>query len=159
MQEHRAFDDEDQGQEGEQQGGARQRALQGIAGRGSQPLADPRQRQEGAARPEQQPVLARGEEPAEEAPVPVLVRLGPVRTAIVSTVEPFLTALLAVVVLSQPLTLPTMVGGALVVAAVVAWRAMPRPRKFSSVIPARTPRKSATAKPVAATNSIAGEIA
>ncbi len=48
-----------------------------------------------------------------------LVRLGPVRTAIVSTVEPFLTALLAVVVLSQPLTLPTMAGGALVVAAVV----------------------------------------
>lgn len=48
-----------------------------------------------------------------------LVRLGPVRTAIVSTVEPFLTALLGAVVLSQALTLPTIVGGALIVAAVV----------------------------------------
>ncbi len=48
-----------------------------------------------------------------------LIRLGPVRTAIVSTVEPFLTALLAVVVLGQPLTLPTMLGGALIVSAVV----------------------------------------
>ncbi|MBX3173680.1 MAG: DMT family transporter [Gemmatimonadaceae bacterium] len=48
-----------------------------------------------------------------------LIRLGPVRTAIVSTVEPFLTALLGVVVLSQALTLPTMLGGALIVAAVV----------------------------------------
>lgn len=48
-----------------------------------------------------------------------LIRLGPVRTAIVSTVEPFLTALLGVVVLSQPLTLPTMLGGALIVTAVV----------------------------------------
>lgn len=48
-----------------------------------------------------------------------LVRLGPVRTAIVSTVEPFLTALLGVVVLSQALTLPTVLGGALIVAAVV----------------------------------------
>ncbi len=48
-----------------------------------------------------------------------LIRLGPVRTAIVSTVEPFLTALLAVAVLGQPLTLPTILGGTLVVAAVV----------------------------------------
>lgn len=48
-----------------------------------------------------------------------LVRLGPVRTAIVSTVEPFLTALLGVVVLSQSLTLPTILGGVLIVAAVV----------------------------------------
>ncbi len=48
-----------------------------------------------------------------------LVRLGPVRTAIVSTVEPFLTALLGAVVLSQALTLPTIAGGALIVAAVV----------------------------------------
>lgn len=48
-----------------------------------------------------------------------LVRLGPVRTAIVSTVEPFLTALLGVVVLSQALTLPTVLGGALIVGAVV----------------------------------------
>ncbi len=48
-----------------------------------------------------------------------LVRLGPVRTAIVSTVEPFLTALLGLLVLSQPLGLPTLLGGALIVAAVV----------------------------------------
>jgi len=48
-----------------------------------------------------------------------LIRLGPVRTAIVSTVEPFLTGLLAIIVLGQPLTLPTVLGGALIVAAVV----------------------------------------
>lgn len=48
-----------------------------------------------------------------------LVRLGPVRTAIVSTVEPFLTALLGVIVLSQALTLPTVLGGVLIVGAVV----------------------------------------
>ena len=48
-----------------------------------------------------------------------LIRLGPVRTAIVSTVEPFLTALLGVVVLGQRLTLPTLAGGALIIAAVV----------------------------------------
>ena len=48
-----------------------------------------------------------------------LIRLGPVRVAIVSTVEPFLTALLAVIVLRQPLAWPTMVGGALIIGAVV----------------------------------------
>lgn len=48
-----------------------------------------------------------------------LIRLGPVRTAIVSTVEPFLTGLLAVLVLGQPLTVPTMLGGALIIGAVV----------------------------------------
>jgi drug/metabolite transporter (DMT)-like permease len=48
-----------------------------------------------------------------------LVRLGPVRTAIVSTVEPFLTALLGVLVLSQALTLPTVLGGVLIIAAVL----------------------------------------
>ena len=47
-----------------------------------------------------------------------LVRLGPVRTAVVSSVEPFLTALLAAVVLDQPLTGATLVGGAAIVAAV-----------------------------------------
>lgn len=51
-----------------------------------------------------------------------LVRLGPVRTAIVSTVEPFLTALLGVVVLSQSLNMPTVIGGALIVGAVVLLR-------------------------------------
>ena len=48
-----------------------------------------------------------------------LIRLGPVRTAIVSTVEPFLTALLGVVVRGQALTLPTLAGGALIIAAVL----------------------------------------
>lgn len=48
-----------------------------------------------------------------------LIRLGPVRTAIVSTVEPFLTALLGVIVLGQALTLRTLAGGALIIAAVV----------------------------------------
>jgi drug/metabolite transporter (DMT)-like permease len=41
-----------------------------------------------------------------------LLRLGPVRTAIVSTVEPFLTAVLGAVVLGQPLTPRTLGGGA-----------------------------------------------
>ncbi|MHB8839491.1 MAG: DMT family transporter [Gemmatimonadaceae bacterium] len=48
-----------------------------------------------------------------------LMRLGPVRTAIVSTVEPFLTALLGVAVLSQPLTMRTLAGGVAIVAAVI----------------------------------------
>ena len=51
-----------------------------------------------------------------------LVRLGPVRTAIVSSVEPFLTALLAAVVLDQPLTGATLAGGAAIVAAVALLR-------------------------------------
>lgn len=48
-----------------------------------------------------------------------LAALGPVRTAIVSTVEPFFTALIAAVVLSQPLTQPTLVGGFLIATAVI----------------------------------------
>lgn len=48
-----------------------------------------------------------------------LIRLGPVRTAIVSTVEPFLTALLGVLVLKQALTVPTLLGGALIITAVM----------------------------------------
>jgi Predicted permease, DMT superfamily len=45
--------------------------------------------------------------------------LGPVRTSIVSTVEPFFTAVLGVVFLSQPLSGSTFAGGALVALAVV----------------------------------------
>jgi drug/metabolite transporter (DMT)-like permease len=45
--------------------------------------------------------------------------LGSVRTAIVSTVEPFFTALLGAWVLSQPLTRGTLIGGAMIAAAVV----------------------------------------
>ena len=48
-----------------------------------------------------------------------LAVLGPVRTAIVSTVEPFWGALLGSLVLAQPLTARTLMGGALVAAAVV----------------------------------------
>lgn len=48
-----------------------------------------------------------------------LMQLGPVRTAIVSTVEPFMTALLGLLVLAQPLTAATTLGGALIIAAVV----------------------------------------
>jgi drug/metabolite transporter (DMT)-like permease len=48
-----------------------------------------------------------------------LAQLGPVRTAIVSTIEPFWTAILGVVVLSQPLGIGTVIGGAMIAAAVV----------------------------------------
>ena len=48
-----------------------------------------------------------------------LAALGPVRTAIVSTVEPFWGALLGAFVLAQPLAARTLTGGALVAAAVV----------------------------------------
>ncbi len=48
-----------------------------------------------------------------------LMRLGPVRTAIVSTVEPFLTAVIGALVLSQPMTLRLIGGGALIVGAVL----------------------------------------
>lgn len=55
-----------------------------------------------------------------------LARLGPVRTAIVSTVEPFWTALLAALVLAQPVPLRTWTGGALIAAAVVLLQLRPR---------------------------------
>jgi drug/metabolite transporter (DMT)-like permease len=45
--------------------------------------------------------------------------LGPVRTAIIATVEPFFTALLGFVVLGNQLTLTTLVGGLLIAAAVL----------------------------------------
>jgi drug/metabolite transporter (DMT)-like permease len=48
-----------------------------------------------------------------------LAVIGPVRTAIVSTVEPFFTAILAAWLLNQPLTGTTLLGGALIAAAVV----------------------------------------
>lgn len=51
--------------------------------------------------------------------------LGPVRTAIVSTVEPFFTALLGAWLLSQPLTRSTLFGGALIAAAVVLLQLRP----------------------------------
>jgi drug/metabolite transporter (DMT)-like permease len=48
-----------------------------------------------------------------------LAVIGPVRTAIVSTVEPFWTALLASVALSQPIGPRTLSGGMLIAAAVI----------------------------------------
>lgn len=48
-----------------------------------------------------------------------LMRLGAVRTAIVSTVEPFLTAILGAVVLHQAVTPRLLTGGVMIVAAVV----------------------------------------
>ena len=48
-----------------------------------------------------------------------LAALGAVRTAILSTVEPFWTALLAALVLGQPLTRSTMLGGAAIIAAIL----------------------------------------
>jgi len=55
-----------------------------------------------------------------------LATIGPVRTAIVSTVEPFWGALLASIVLSQPLAARTMTGGILVAAAVIILNLPPR---------------------------------
>ncbi len=61
-----------------------------------------------------------------------LQRLGPVRTAIVSTIEPFLTALLALVVLRQPLGPMTLLGGAMIVGAVVLLQARQAPPRGGS---------------------------
>ncbi len=48
-----------------------------------------------------------------------LAVLGPVRTAIIATVEPFFTAILGAVVLRDRLTLTTLIGGVLIAAAVL----------------------------------------
>lgn len=48
-----------------------------------------------------------------------LETLGPVRTAIISTAEPFCAAVLAALILDQPITLPVMAGGALIAVAVL----------------------------------------
>ncbi len=45
--------------------------------------------------------------------------LGPVRTSIISTVEPFFTALLGALILSEKLTLSTLAGGAMIAIAVI----------------------------------------
>ena len=45
--------------------------------------------------------------------------LGPVRTAIIATVEPFFTAILSVFVLQDRLTVTTLIGGGLIAAAVI----------------------------------------
>ena len=48
-----------------------------------------------------------------------LETLGPVRTAIISTAEPFCAAILAALMLGQPITLPAMAGGGLIAIAVL----------------------------------------
>ena len=45
--------------------------------------------------------------------------LGPVRAAILSTTEPFFTALYALLILSQPLTPTTLAGGAAIIGAIL----------------------------------------
>ena len=55
-----------------------------------------------------------------------LATIGPVRTAIVSTVEPFWGSILASVVLAQPLVARTLTGGLLVAAAVIILNAPQR---------------------------------
>jgi drug/metabolite transporter (DMT)-like permease len=55
-----------------------------------------------------------------------LAVLGPVRTAIISTVEPFWTALLGAVALAQPLTQGAVSGGVLIALAVALLQAPPR---------------------------------
>ena len=54
-----------------------------------------------------------------------LASLGPVRTSIVSTVEPFWTALLAGVVLGQPVGPRTWIGGAMIAAAMLVLQRKP----------------------------------
>jgi drug/metabolite transporter (DMT)-like permease len=48
-----------------------------------------------------------------------LAVLGPVRTAIIATIEPFFTAILGVVVLGNSFTVSTLVGGGLIGAAIL----------------------------------------
>lgn len=55
-----------------------------------------------------------------------LALMGPVRTAIVSTIEPFWAALLASAVLKQPLGPRTLIGGLLIALAVVLLQVVPR---------------------------------
>ena len=53
--------------------------------------------------------------------------LRPVRTAIVSTIEPFWTTLLAVVALGQPFRMTTLAGGAMIATAVLLLQRQPAP--------------------------------
>ncbi|HEY3286194.1 MAG TPA: DMT family transporter [Gemmatimonadaceae bacterium] len=54
-----------------------------------------------------------------------LAVLGPVRTAIISTIEPFYTALLGTIVLDQPVGAGTAVGGVLIASAVLLLQRQP----------------------------------
>ena len=57
-----------------------------------------------------------------------LAVLGPVRTAIVSTIEPFFTTLLGALILTQPLPSSTLAGGALIALAVILLQRRERTR-------------------------------
>lgn len=59
--------------------------------------------------------------------------IGPVRSGIVSTIEPFVTAVMAALLLGQPLTLATLAGGACVAAAVLLLQRAPQVRAHSPV--------------------------
>lgn len=71
-----------------------------------------------------------------------LRRLGPVRTAIISTVEPFFTSLFGVFFLSEGLAITTLIGGALIATAVVLlrWQGMKESEGEESL----TPQKGGT---------------
>lgn len=61
--------------------------------------------------------------------------LGPVRTSIVSTIEPFFTAILGAVILGEHLTLVTLAGGALIAIAVLLLQlSAQKPQPFESAI-------------------------
>ena len=55
--------------------------------------------------------------------------LGPVRTSIMATIEPFFTAMLGIVVLREPFTMTTIAGGAMIACAVLMlqWTGRDRP--------------------------------
>jgi drug/metabolite transporter (DMT)-like permease len=71
--------------------------------------------------------------------------LGPVRTAIVSTVEPFFTAVLGAVVLGQPFGAATVAGGVLIAAAVLLLQRAPRPEAESASALHQAPAEPNTA--------------
>ena len=58
-----------------------------------------------------------------------LAVLGPVRAAIISTVEPFFTAILGALVIGNPLTVATLFGGVLIAAAVLSLQWSSRTRE------------------------------
>jgi drug/metabolite transporter (DMT)-like permease len=61
--------------------------------------------------------------------------LGPVRTAIVSTIEPFFVAILAALVLHQPVTLATVAGGVLIAIAVMILHRAPTATEPAAIAP------------------------
>jgi drug/metabolite transporter (DMT)-like permease len=64
-----------------------------------------------------------------------LAEIGPVRTAIVSTVEPFWAALLGTVVLGQAIGPRTLAGGMLIAAAVIVLQLRPNGRRVPAEVP------------------------